>query len=498
MNYRILTGILVPFTSVCLQAQPCTPAGNQTTFGTNNQWIGYIYNSTNLTNYVGYVTQGTPASANFDQDFGGSNTTYYTNGCSINTNLFSARYKLIKNFTAGAYDITVGGDDGYRLSLDGGATWVINRWTDQSYTSTTYTANLSGNYQMVLEYYENTGDNRISISIQNSCSGTEDVTAYGTTNTWRGYVYDGMNFNTYKGAVTEPLNFSQNFGGDNTNFATTGCMVNTETFSVRYRLRKSFSYASYTFVVGADDGYRLSLDGGHTWVIDRWYDQGYQSTVYITNLDGTYDMVLEYYENGGANQVGFNVQTNYLLPVTLLHFTGTAQQQQFLFNWAVTGSSNPRDFQLQQAVASGEFSTIVTIPASQGLAQNGNLYYQYQLAQNTATYYRLKITDQQGVVTYSPVVQMRQQVTAALQVYPTLLRRGPLYIKTDRAYTDLKAEVFNSQGILVWQQQAGRLSQGQQISLPLQQQNLATGTYLLRLSSTNQLIQTNKIIIQRP
>lgn len=486
----------MPFITVILHAQPCTPAGNQTSYGTNNQWTGYIYNSTNFTNYVGYVTEGSAASPNFDQGFGGSNTTYYTHGCSINTNYFSARYRLQKTFSAGAYDITVGGDDGYRLSLDGGNTWVINHWSDQSYNITTYTANLNGTYNMVLEYYEITGENRISINFQNSCSGTENVNTYGTANTWIGYVYDGTGFNTYKGAVTEPLNFSQNFGGDNTNFATTGCMVNTETFSVRYRLRKTFSYASYTFVAGGDDGYRLSLDGGNTWVIDRWYDQGYQSTVYITNLDGTYDMVLEYYENSGANRVSFNVQTNYILPVTLLHFSGTAQNNQYLFNWAVTGNSTPKQFELQQAASATQFNTAAIIPVSQASLQNGNLYFQYTLPQNPATYYRLKITDQEGVITYSSVIQIRSQSSNNITVFPTIVQNQQVQVKSAQTYRQVTAQLYNTQGLSVWQQPIGDLLPGRQVSLAIQQQKPAAGTYLLRLSSNGQVVHTAKIVIQ--
>ncbi|MBS1655251.1 MAG: hypothetical protein JSU05_10435, partial [Bacteroidetes bacterium] len=157
------------------KSQTCNPQGDEVTYGTNNIWIGYVYDNMNLTSYKGSVTEGTTSNPDFDESFGGSNTTYNTNGCSVQTETFSVRYKLTKTFTSGNYDITVGGDDGYRLSLDGGATWVINKWVDQSYASTTYTAALNGTYNMVLEYYENGGDNRISISIGTSCTGTENT-----------------------------------------------------------------------------------------------------------------------------------------------------------------------------------------------------------------------------------------------------------------------------------------------------------------------------------
>ena len=113
-----------------LNAQPCTPLGNQIDFGLNDVWIGYVYDNQDLTNYRGYIQEGTPGNPNFDESFGGDNFAFPTNGCTVQTETFSVRYKLAKTFANGTYDFTVGADDGYRLSLDGGLTWPINRWND--------------------------------------------------------------------------------------------------------------------------------------------------------------------------------------------------------------------------------------------------------------------------------------------------------------------------------------------------------------------------------
>ncbi len=495
MNNRLLLAAVVSLTTVVLHAQPCAPAGDEISYGANDTWIGYVYNSTNFTNYVGYVTEGSSGNPNFYQTFGGSNTTYNTNGCSINTNYFTVRYKLQKTFTNATYDITVGGDDGYRLSLDGGATWVIDNWRDQSYTLTTHTILLNGTYNMVLEYYENQGDNIISFDIQSSCAGSENTTTYGTADSWIGYVYDGTNFNYYRGAITQSLNFYQNFGGDNTTFFTTGCSVQTETFSVRYRLRKNFNYGSYTIVVGADDGYRLSLDGGSTWVVDQWWDHGYNETIYITNLSGNVDMVLDYYENGGGNVVSFNIQNNYILPVTLLSFKGTAQNNLFNFNWVITGNSNPNYFQLQQSNDGIRFTDAATIAASNGVPFNGNISFQHQSAQTEAGYYRLKIIDQQGVITYSQVIQLKQNNSNKLQVFPTVLRQQAIQLKTQQLYQNATAQLYNAQGILVWQQKLNNVLPNRQIALPIQQKKLASGTYVLSIYSSNHPVQSTKIVI---
>src|ERR1700738_5131522 len=89
----------------------CTPQGNQTSYGTGTTWIGYIYQGMNFNTYEGYVNEGSAASSNFDEGFGGGQVNYNTNGCSVFTNGFSARYKLTQNFANGNYLFTVGGDD---------------------------------------------------------------------------------------------------------------------------------------------------------------------------------------------------------------------------------------------------------------------------------------------------------------------------------------------------------------------------------------------------
>src|SRR3569833_228314 len=140
--FYALTTILFCSLSASLQAKncvACTPTGDQTTYGTNNTWIGYAYQGRTFTTYAGYVNEGSAASPNFDESFGGTNVAYATSGCPVTTQDFAMRYKLTRNFTIAYYQITVGGDDGYRFSLDGGATWIINNWNDHSYASTTIT-----------------------------------------------------------------------------------------------------------------------------------------------------------------------------------------------------------------------------------------------------------------------------------------------------------------------------------------------------------------------
>ena len=79
-----------------------------------------------------------------------------------------------------------------------------------------------------------------------------------------------------------------------------------ENYAVRWsgyiRVDKS---ASYTFNVGADDGFRLTIDG--TVVADGWTAGSYHSKTYSKSLSPTktYRVQLEYYQKGGAAQIDF-------------------------------------------------------------------------------------------------------------------------------------------------------------------------------------------------
>ncbi|SDG99821.1 PA14 domain-containing protein [Flavobacterium omnivorum] len=140
------------------------PQGDEVTYGAGS-WIGFVYANTNggnpptnafSTTYRGYVTQ----TESFDLNLG-VGALSGPNVCGSYADNFAVRFKMNRNLPAGCYTFTVGGDDGYRLSLDGGLTYVINNWNAHSYQETTSTVYLSGTTNFVLEYFENGGQSRV-------------------------------------------------------------------------------------------------------------------------------------------------------------------------------------------------------------------------------------------------------------------------------------------------------------------------------------------------
>ena len=502
-NADLVTNILVAamFALAAFQsvhAQCPTPPGNPTVYGSNS-WIGYVYsgldnnnppqNTFTTTVYRGFITQ--PEQFNLDlvnAAMTGANV------CGSYADSFSMRYRMKKTFAAGYYTFTIGGDDGERLSFDGGSTWAMQDWNYHSYQTTTATFFMSGEYFLVLENYDQGGQSRVSfaytycndystaptaISGNNSiCNGSSttltatggtlatgatyqwgtgntvgnsiingqttasitvsptanttywvrrlDANGCGTTtagatqlvtvtanstaptvlsgggaiclgssatliasggttvsgsvyewgtgavgsniiagqttatlsvtptttttywvrktntapcvetaaltatvtvnnppgdevsygnNTWIGYVYATVSnvsppadafTATYRGYITEPETFDQNWGGASVSGPNV-CGSYDNRFAVRFKMQKNFTPGYYTFTVGGDDGYRLSLDGGTTYTINNWNDHGYTTSNSNTLfLSGNMNLILDFYEQGGDARVTFS------------------------------------------------------------------------------------------------------------------------------------------------------------------------------------------------
>lgn len=509
--YAHLLKLMIPILAILLlstgqvQAQACATAqGNQTTYGTNNVWIGYVYTGMNFNNYQGYTTEGTAASPNFNEGFGGGGVNYNTNGCSITTDNFSVRYKLTQSFASGNYAITVGGDDGFRFSLDGGATWVINQWQDQSYTTTTYNVALNGSYNMVLEYYQDGGANQVSFNITQICTGTGNPATYGTNNVWMGYLYQGMNFDLYKGSVTEGTagspSFDENFGnpgGSNSNtFNTNSCAVTTFQFSARYRLTQVLSAGTYSFTAGGDDGYRLSLDGGNTWVINNWNDHAYTNTTYSTWLSaGTYSTVLEYYQDGGFDRVTYS-NTFTALPVTLTNWSATLQPgNKALLKWTATDAINFDHFIVQRSTDNETFQDVSTIAAITGGATQSYSYTD-QFNYNGTVYYRLEMVDIDGKTSYSGIASLPMQESAAIHIYPTMVENGQLFIQSPTTIPQAHMELFDMNGQRLQVNDWSSLEGRQQVSITGNRGRLPAGAYIVRLSDAQTVLAKQIIIVK--
>lgn len=160
--YSIIFFLLAIFLHDQLNAQSCTPA-NANSYG-NGGWIGHVYDHNGVGNPVSspFTTyKGTTVELeNFDRNYGTGKPT-----CATSADNFAIRYRMNRTFAPGNYTFTISGDDGMRLSIDGGSTWILSDWVDHGYRTVSVNLSMSGNYNLVLEYYEKGSDARVSFSL---------------------------------------------------------------------------------------------------------------------------------------------------------------------------------------------------------------------------------------------------------------------------------------------------------------------------------------------
>ena len=146
---------------------------------TGSWWAEYFSNS---------VLAGAPVVARTESS-PSQNWGYNAPADGIPVDNFSARFSTVRHFDAGTYLATVRADDGVRVSING--QWIVNEWhgaTGQTYTGS-ITLN-SGQYGIVIEYYEATSLAYLEFGISQTNSPISVTSATATINAYAMNVRD--------------------------------------------------------------------------------------------------------------------------------------------------------------------------------------------------------------------------------------------------------------------------------------------------------------------
>jgi hypothetical protein len=162
-------------------------SGDDQTRSGDNVWIGHVYKRrdnvaappTDIDAYSDYY--GTiSANETFDSNFGGDQFCFQVEASeglrTLRAEYIAIKYRMTSSH-AGAYVVNIGSDDGARLFVDGDL--VYNQWIQRSYNPNNLILfELDGNTDLVLDYYESSGGNRISFldleKIENQLTNTNE------------------------------------------------------------------------------------------------------------------------------------------------------------------------------------------------------------------------------------------------------------------------------------------------------------------------------------
>jgi hypothetical protein len=200
---------------------------------------------------------------------------------------FSARWTRTLGFEAATYRFHVLADDGARLWIDDQL--LIDEWRDGSSREVTREVALAqGARRLRLEYYERSGDARVSLWWEKLPASYPD---------WKGEYWANRSLSGAPALTRNDKAIDFNWADGSPALGLPG-----DVFSARWSRRVTFETGTYRFFVQSDDGVRVYLDGVR--VLDEWHDsRGDVLYTFDLSLSGSRNLAVEYYEGVGKARI---------------------------------------------------------------------------------------------------------------------------------------------------------------------------------------------------
>lgn len=180
-----------------------------------------------------------------------------------------------------------------------------------------------------------------------------------------------------------------------------------------------------------------------------------------------------------TSETGITVVQNTILPINLMSFTGTVNQCQTTLHWKVSDDSNSEYFEIEQSTDGRGFNK-----AGEVFAASGRVDYQFRSAHpGGPVYYRLKMMDQDGKVTYSPVVKVTSGCGGndSFRVYPNPAQVSSSFRIEFGRSGKYDVQLINAVGVVLNRRQVNAMA-GQVVEENCNR--YAPGNYFLKIINT--------------
>ncbi len=177
------------------------------------------------------------------------------------------------------------------------------------------------------------------------------------------------------------------------------------------------------------------------------------------------------------------------LPVELVAFNATALEGfKTQVNWRTASERNVKSFVVEHSLNSKDFNTIGTVAAKGNSSKELSYSFLHNIPKVGINYYRLKILDNDGTVSYSSIQSVNfEEKNDVFKVYPTLVAQNDRFFVESNLAEPFTIDIYNMEGRLVFKQKMNQAS-------PIQA-NFPKGAYIYRLNS-GQRMSSGKIMIQ--
>jgi hypothetical protein len=214
------------------------------------------------------------------------------------------------------------------------------------------------------------------------------------------------------------------------------------------------------------------------------------TTMGIAKGDGAEATIID-----GRNSVPFtagiecwSLNSLNILPVTLMNINGHSEGDKNIIQWKTASENNSASYQVERSVNGSDYATVQTIPAA-GMSSTERSYSCSDIlteARRPMYYYRLKMIDINGAFKYSPVIRISSGDQALfVNSYPNPFTKtimvnieAPEHDVVNITFTDLQGHVVASQ--------KNSIVKGNNTVECTVNENMATGTYLLKVTTSKE------------
>ena len=184
---------------------------------------------------------------------------------------------------------------------------------------------------------------------------------------------------------------------------------------------------------------------------------------------------------------GCVIATIGIVPIKLTDFSASSSVgNSCKLKWTASQEAGGVKYIVQRSEDSRNFKDIKTITAyANGRSSNS---YSFEDAIITAinTYYRLKVIEVSGSITYSPIATVKKDINTGFVIYPNpVINNFTVSIPEKSLPADV--EIYNTQGQPIYRLKAKQ-------SLVNIDQQLKSGIYVLKVTGNNNVTSTQKLI----
>jgi hypothetical protein len=228
----------------------------------------------------------------------------------------------------------------------------------------------------------------------------------------------------------------------------------------------------------------LNNNGSFTYTPPSGFEGGPVTFTYIINDNGYNPL------NSNIATVTIHYPMNgelIVLPVKLLNFSGSVNNQRAELSWIVDANETGKEFQLERSIDGKSFSTVAVITNTIKAGKESYTSRDGVLINNT-TYYRLKMVSKSGSITYSKIIVL--QNASDLKANSITVLRNPVQSSIAFNYTSTETgvaiiNVYNAAGLKMMSFQ-NTMHKGINTIDKALPSNFTNGTYIMEVIKNNE------------